>query len=273
VNPRGILLDMDGVLYSHQTPIPGAAEAVSWLESRGIPFLFVTNTSSRGRDALVIELRGFNIGTETGRILTPCVAASRWLRAHAEGPVALFVREAARAEFGALPLVSDEAPGACGAVVIGDLGDAWDYPTLNRAFRLLYHHPKAQLVALGMTRYWQTAAGLCLDAGPYVAALEYASGRPPMVFGKPALAFFQAAAAQLQLAPEGILMVGDDLRIDVGGAQTAGMKGALVRTGKYRPADLEGDIKPDAVIGSIADLPEWWERNVIRRQFSGSHTQ
>jgi phospholysine phosphohistidine inorganic pyrophosphate phosphatase len=270
VNLRGILLDMDGVLYNDQAPIPGAAEAVSWLSSCGVPFLFVTNTSSRGRDALVTKLQGFGIEAEVARIHTPCVAASKWLAARAVRPVSLFVREAARAEFGGLPLVSDEAPAECGAVVIGDLGDAWDYNTLNRAFRLLHYHPKAKLIALGMTRYWQTAGRLCLDVGPYVAALEYASGRPPMVFGKPAQAFFQAAAEQLHLAPAEILMVGDDLRVDVGGAQAAGMKGALVQTGKYRPADLDGEVRPEVVIGSIADLPEWWERNVTRSEFNVS---
>jgi phospholysine phosphohistidine inorganic pyrophosphate phosphatase len=263
VNLRGILLDMDGVLYNENVPIAGAAEAIRWLESRRIPFLFVTNTSSRGRVALIAKLRCFGIGAEIAHIHTPCVAASAWLAAHAAGPVALFVKEAARAEFTGLPMVPEDVPAACGAVVIGDLGDAWSYETLNRAFRLLHHHPNAKLVALGMTRYWQTSSGLCLDVGPYVAALEYATGRSAMVFGKPGREFFQAAAGQLRLRAQEILMVGDDARIDVGGAQAAGMRGALVQTGKFRPEDLGSEVKPDAVIGSIADLPEWWERNAV----------
>jgi phospholysine phosphohistidine inorganic pyrophosphate phosphatase len=272
-NLRGILLDMDGVLYNENAPIAGAAEAVRWLESRGIPFLFVTNTSSRGREALAVKLRGFGIEADPARIHTPCLAAAAWLKTQAEGPVALFVREAAGADFAGLPQVSPDEPGACGAVVIGDLGDAWDYDTLNRAFRLLHFHPEAKLIALGMTRYWQTSAGLCLDVGPYVAALEFATGRAPVVFGKPAETFFRAAAEQLQLAPSGILMLGDDVRIDVGGAQAAGMKGALVRTGKFRPADLEGEVQPEAVIGSIADLPDWWERNAAADAIIGYRTR
>lgn len=252
---------MDGVLYNDGTPIPGAAEAVSWFQSRPIPALFVTNTSSRSRAALAQKLESFGIHAEISHILTPSAAASTWLRAHADGPVALFVRDAAREEFTGLSLVSNDAAEGCAAVVIGDLGEAWDYATLNRAFRLLHHHPAAKLIALGMTRYWQTAAGLCLDVGPFVAALEYATGRAPLVFGKPARAFFEAAAEQLHLAPGQILMLGDDILTDVEGSQAAGMAGVLVRTGKYRPADLEGEIKPQAVIGSIADLPGWWESN------------
>jgi phospholysine phosphohistidine inorganic pyrophosphate phosphatase len=272
VNLRGILLDMDGVLYNDQAAIPGAAEAVRWLASRDIPLLFVTNTSSRGRYALALKLRGFSIEADIAHIHTPCVAARTWLATHADGPVALFMRDAARGEFQGLPQVVNEAPEECGAVVIGDLGDAWDYDTLNRAFRLLYYHPNAKLIALGMTRYWRTSSGLCLDVGPYVAALEYATGRTPMVFGKPAPAFFQAAAEQLELTPKEVLMVGDDVRVDVGGAQAAGLRGALVRTGKFCEADLAGEVKPDAVIGSIADLPEWWERNAGSGAFSVSRT-
>jgi len=54
-------------------------------------------------------------------------------------------------------------------------------------------------------------------------------------------------------------MIGDDIVGDVGGAQATGLTGILVRTGKFRPRDLEGDIRPDAVLDSVADLPQWWE--------------
>ena len=83
-----------------------------------------------------------------------------------------------------------------------------------------------------------------------------------MVLGKPAPEFFAAAAARLGVGPAALLMVGDDVVTDVGGAQGAGLKGALVRTGKFRPVDLEGEVVPDAVLGSIADLPRWWEETV-----------
>jgi len=138
-------------------------------------------------------------------------------------------------------------------VVIGDLGEGWDFQTLTRAFRLLQSSPEAELIALGLTRFWQAEDGLRLDTAPYVAALECASGRKPVVLGKPAAAFFHAAAQQLEVAPHEILMIGDDTRVDVGGAQQAGLKGALVKTGKYRDGDEEIG-PPDYVIDSIADL-------------------
>src|SRR5262249_50087154 len=121
-------------------------------------------------------------------------------------------------------------------------------------------NPEASLIALGMTRYWLASDGVSLDVAPFVAALEHATGRKAEGFGKPAAAFFRAAAGILGVRPEEILMMGDDVNADIGGAQAAGLKGALVRTGKYRPSDLDGAVLPHAVLDSIADLPEWWVR-------------
>ena len=143
-------------------------------------------------------------------------------------------------------------------MVVGDLGDLWDFRTLNRAFRLLHYNPEAKLLALGMTRYWLASDGISLDVAPFVAALEHATGRKPLVFGKPAAAFFHAAAAKLALPAGDLLMIGDDIDADIGGAQAAGLKGALrKKTGKFRPSDLEGGVKPDAVLESVAELPGW----------------
>jgi len=111
--------------------------------------------------------------------------------------------------------------------------------------------------ALGMTRYWQAEDGLKLDTGPFVAALEYACGRKATIVGKPAPAFFEAALNQLGVSAAQAVMVGDDIRGDVGGAQDAGIDGLLVKTGKFRPEDLDGEIRPDGVLGSIAELPQW----------------
>jgi HAD superfamily hydrolase (TIGR01458 family) len=253
---KAILFDMDGVLYNSEDRIEGAAEVLQWVRGEKIPHLFVTNTTSRGRGVLVEKLERFGIPASEEDILTPCVAAAERLRG--EGNVALFVRSKTRDEFAGLPCLPCDAETGARFVVIGDLGEQWDFFTLNRAFRLLQSDPEATLVALGMTRFWQAPDGLRLDAGPFVAALEHASGRKAVVFGKPAGPFFQAAARRLNVAPSETLMVGDDIEIDVGGAQKAGMLGALVKTGKFRPGDLNGAVKPDVVLASIAALPGWW---------------
>lgn len=253
---RGILFDLDGVLYNSNEPIEGAAEAVAWVRRRRIPHLFVTNTSSRSRAVLAEKLVSFGFPVSESAILTPALAAADWLRARPAGPAALFVRPSTRSEFAGIECLPDAAQRGAAYVVIGDLGEHWDFRTLNRAFRLLHHNPKAQLIALGMTRYWMAADGISLDVAPFVAALEHATGRQAIVMGKPAAEFFHAATARLGVPANQVLMVGDDIHADIGGAQAAGLKGALVRTGKFRAEDLDGSVKPFAVLDSVANLPD-----------------
>lgn len=254
-----MLLDLDGVVYLGDSPVPGAADVIDWLTRDDIPFRFLTNTSSRPRASIVEKLSGLGIPASDDDILTPAVAARSWLQDHSPGGPALFVPAATASEFADLdPLPGDAEEGA-GAVVVGDLGEAWDFATFNRAFRLLMAEPHPTLVALGMTRYWRADDGLRLDAGAFVRALEYAAGTTAVVMGKPDQAFYQTAVDGLGLSAEDVVMVGDDIRSDVEGAQRAGLTGVLVRTGKFTKADLDGDVTPDAVLDSIAELPEWWK--------------
>jgi HAD superfamily hydrolase (TIGR01458 family) len=258
---QAILFDLDGVLYQGNTLLPGAAETVAWVRGEDIPHLFLTNTSSRPRAAIAGKLGRLGIDVGEEQILAPPAAACAWLKAEGIEDVALFAPAATAADFVGLNLLPADAERGAGAVVVGDLADGWDFRTLNRAFRLLVAKPAPRLLALGMTRYWHAEGGLQLDAGPFVAALQYATGIEPVVLGKPAAAFFDTAVAAVGSSPARTLMIGDDIRGDVAGAQQAGLKAALVRTGKFRPADLHGDIRPNAVLSSIGDLPEWWERH------------
>jgi HAD superfamily hydrolase (TIGR01458 family) len=203
---------------------------------------------------------GINI--DQSQLLTPAVAACQWIKNHVIGDIALFIPQATQAEFQTLSVAKPEQYEHIGAVVIGDLGELWDFPTLNRAFRLLMTHPQPALIALGMTRYWRAEDGLRLDAGPFVSALQYASGRDPLVLGKPAKTFFEAALQTLGLPVDRVYMVGDDIRADIDGAQKAGIKAILVKTGKFQIQDLALGITPSACLDSIADLPQWWQQNI-----------
>jgi len=254
----GILFDLDGVFYVGDEGVPGGAEALDWARRRGIPHCFLTNTTSRPRSALVDKLAGLGVDVNAESILTPAVAAARWIRDHVAAASVLFVPEATRTEFAALPLASADADAEVGAVVIGDLGEQWDFATLNAAFRLLMRDPPPTLVALGMTRYWRAPDGLRLDVAPFVVALAHASGVEPVVLGKPAAPFFEVALSLIGVPADEAVMVGDDIRGDIGGALEAGIPGILVRTGKFRESDLESGVEPVAVLDSIGDLPRWW---------------
>ncbi len=253
-----ILFDLDGVFYQADKAVAGAADVARWAKDNAIAHLFLTNTSSRPRSALVEKLAGFGIDTDEAHILTPPVAAVRWLQQNLAGEkIALFVPDKTKAEFADFEVAQEDEDVA--AVIIGDLGRDWDFATLNRAFQLLMSEPESKLIALGMTRYWQADDGLHLDVAPFVMALSHAADVEPLVMGKPALSFYKVAIDILAEDVDQIVMVGDDIRGDVDGAQQAGLKAVLVRTGKFRESDLESGIKPDAVLDSVADFPAWYE--------------
>lgn len=262
VKTRAVMIDMDGVLYQGERVVPGAREALDWLDSNKISYLFVTNTTSRPRSALIEKLAQLDIQADARHILTPPIAATRWLTEYVSGPVALFVPHATLTEFEHLDIVDSQTTDPVAAVVIGDYGECWTFEALNRAFRWLMHESKPVLVALGMTRYWRAEDGLRLDTAPFVKALEYATDRKAVVLGKPDATFFKVALGQLDVTASETLMIGDDIRSDIDGAQKLGIRGLLVKTGKFRAEDITQGIKPVAVLESFADLPLWWQNNV-----------
>ena len=251
-----ILFDLDGVLYVGDRAIDGAAEAIGWFNKNDIPHLFLTNTTSKSRSELVEKLSAFGIETRIKDFLTPPVAATQWLQTNALNRIALFVPDSTRKEFSDFELVTGENSDV-DAVVVGDLGTAWSFDIMNQVFRTMINHPRAKLVALGMTRYWRADAGLQLDVGPLIKAFEYATGNQATVTGKPAKAFFQAAINMLG-NDENIMMIGDDIHGDIEASQQAGLKAIQVRTGKFSESDLELGIPPAVILAAIAELPQWW---------------
>jgi len=229
-------------------------------KKKDIPHLFVTNTTSRPRTDLVTKLADFGIDTDESHILTPSVAAAQWLQSnHISTDIALFVPDATRQEFKQFHLLEETSDQTPSAVVVGDLGDKWNFAILNRAFRYLMSQPSPEFIALGMTRYWQADDGLRLDVAPFIVALEYASGVKSVVLGKPAKAFFLSALSYLNVEASQTVMIGDDIHSDIQGAQQAGLQAVQVKTGKFREADLEKGITPDGIIDSINDFPQWWD--------------
>lgn len=255
---RAILFDLDGVFYVGNQLIKGALDALHWCDKNDIPYLFITNTTSKTPQAIVGKLSGFGIETAVSRVISPPVAAVDWLTQKGIQTISVYVGEQTQSVFRGFQHVSS-AQDPTEAVIVGDMGEGWSFEVMNRAFRQLMQEPPPVLIALGMTRYWRAPDGLRLDAGAYVAALQYASNIEPIVLGKPASAFFHAAVKRLAVNPDEVVMIGDDIKSDIHGAQQAGLHGLLVRTGKFREADLDGSIQPDAVMNSISELPEWWE--------------
>jgi phospholysine phosphohistidine inorganic pyrophosphate phosphatase len=256
--PAGFLLDLDGTLYTGDAAIPGAAEALAALRTHAVPFRLVTNTTSRSRRMLVDRLAGYGLAVAPEEIVTATLAGVELVRAGGYRRVAPFVPAGALEDMAGLGLAggtSGQPRAPADVVVVGDLGERWTFALLQEAFEQLM--AGAALVALSRDRYFRQGDRLALDAGPFVAALEYASGATAAVAGKPSPAFFDAAVRSLGLAAgRSVAMVGDDLWSDIQGAQRAGLQGWLVRTGKFREDVLQSSgVTPDRILSSVAELP------------------
>jgi phospholysine phosphohistidine inorganic pyrophosphate phosphatase len=256
--PRAYLLDLDGTLYAGGAAVPGAAQTLERLRRSRTPFRLVTNTTSRARSGIVARLVSYGLDISASEVFTATLAGAELARTAGHRRIAPFLPEAALEDLSDFELTggtSSRPPGATPeAVLMGDLAERWDYALLQEAFEYLI--AGAGFIALSRDRYWLRDGRLALDAGPFVAGLEFATGKSATVAGKPSPAFYVAALQSLGLEPSrNAVMVGDDLWSDVEGAQRAGIQGWLVRTGKYRESALhDSGIQPDRVLDSIAAL-------------------
>lgn len=253
-NPAGLLLDLDGVCYVGDEPIEGAADTLRRIDRAGLPLRMVTNTTELSFAEVCAKIERLGLSIDSEKILTSPQAALRWLKSQGPPRCRLVVGDHLLDELSELPR-DDDAPEV---ILLGDRGDEWNHRMLEEIFRQMMDG--ARLVALHKGRYWQVSDGLALDIGLYVSGLEYVTGQTARIMGKPSCDFFGQAVAELGLDIERdaarVVMVGDDVLSDVGGAQNCGLNGVLVRTGKYREeAVARSGVEPDAIVDSIADVP------------------
>jgi HAD superfamily hydrolase (TIGR01458 family) len=254
-----ILLDVDGVLQVSGAPIAGAATAVKRLREAGHRLRFVTNSTTLSRAQLAEQMRSTGVELDDDELQTT-------------GSVAAAVLKGKRVLALTMPGLLDDLNGLqlvgmnVDAVLLGgadegeETGRVFSYLNLNRAFHEL--EAGADLYCLHKNRWWQTADGARLDAGAFVAGLEYAADTEATVLGKPSAAYFAAALAALDAEAGLAWMVGDDIEGDIEGASNHGLRTVLVRTGKFRPDDVERSrVQPDGIVSSIAQLPDWLEQN------------
>ncbi|MFN8034555.1 MAG: TIGR01458 family HAD-type hydrolase [Acidimicrobiia bacterium] len=249
---RAVLLDIDGVLVVSWKPIDGAVEAVRALRTAGFAVQFLTNTTSVTASEMVAHLvsAGFELGAD--ELTTAGVATAAHLRRHHPGARCLVLNDGPLDDLAGVRLAG---PGeAVDVVVIGSGGPSFTWERLNAAARAVIDG--AALVGMHGAATWMTAEGICLDGGTFVAALERATGADATIVGKPAPAMFEEALRRARADLADAVMVGDDIAADVLAAQAVGIRGVLVRTGKYRPGSEDSaEPRPDATIDSIADLP------------------
>jgi len=247
---KGVLIDLDGVIYNDSTVVPGAAQAVAWLSAKNIPFRFITNTTMKSRKTLREKLGNMGISIGIASIFSAAFAAAEFLRKQKENTCYCILTADALSEFSGVNYSAEKVR----YVVLGDPGAQVNFNRLNKAF--LHLMEGARLIALQKNRFWLSDSGYQMDAGPFVAMLEYAARTQALLIGKPSATFFEMAAENMRLKTTDLLMIGDDMESDIVGAHHLGMKTCLVKTGKFLPADLlQSAVQPDLILASIADLP------------------
>jgi HAD superfamily hydrolase (TIGR01458 family) len=241
---KGVLIDLDGVVYVGNQALPGSLDAIHRIRESRLPFKFITNTTRRPRARIVRDLAQLGLGIVAQDLFTPAALARDVLARQNLVPF-LIVHPDLREDFAGLATDGGEA------VVVGDAGEFFTYDLLNQAYRKLLHG--AEFLALAKNRnFLDHDNELSLDAGPFVAGLEYSSGKMASVLGKPAPAFFKLAVESMACGPEDVVMIGDDAEADVGGAMAAGLQGILVQTGKYRPGqEMHLPERPTHVVQNL----------------------
>ncbi len=247
---KGVLFDLDGVLYVGGVPIDGAIETVAAIKSAGLKCRFVTNTSTLSVASIQQKLLGMGFSVQAEEIMSAPQAAVNYLNKQPNPVCKLLLADDVQQDFSAFAQSDTQV----NFIIVGDIGNAWTYQLLNQVFDRLMDG--ARLIAIHKNRFWQTQHGLQMDIGAFIAGLEYASQTESLMIGKPAPAFFKAAIDSMSLNTDEVVMIGDDIDSDIGGAQAVGISGVLVKTGKYREDYAQKSaVKPDIVIGSIVDLP------------------
>ncbi|GAC1357533.1 MAG: HAD-IIA family hydrolase [Ktedonobacteraceae bacterium] len=253
---QGVLLDIDGVLHISMQPIPGAADTLLWLEREGYKTYFVSNTTTMARATLAERLQHIGLPVTEQKLMTAPVAAAGYIRQNFPGKRCWLLTKGDTArDFADIELVTTGADGA-DIVVIGGAEELLSYETMNAAFRALMDG--AVLLAMHTNLYWRTKDGLQLDSGPFIRALEIATGKQAIVVGKPERSFFEQALRALDCSADQTIMVGDDISNDIGGALRAGLRALLVTTGKHTAdSPLLEHVRPTAILPSVAELPGW----------------
>lgn len=222
------LIDLSGTLHIENTITPNAVAALKNLRLADITVKFVTNTTKESRRILFDRLVKLGFELEINEIWSSLWAAKDLIQSQNLHPM-LLIDKLALEDFSNIPQIRENQD----SVVIGLAPEHFHYDKLNEAFRLL--KSGAKLIAIHQARYYKTHSGLSLGPGLFVKGLEYAADCKAIIVGKPSKDFFMTALGDT--TPSETVMIGDDVRDDIGGAQDAGIKGILVKTGKYRTGD------------------------------------
>ncbi|QDV19432.1 Ribonucleotide monophosphatase NagD [Gimesia panareensis] len=247
----GYLIDMDGVIYRGTDLIQGAAEFISELKKRDLPFIFLTNNSQRTRRDVVTKLGRMGITVGEEHIFTCAMATARFLAQSKPNGTAFVIGEGGLLH--ALHRngysIVDHDPDY---VVVGE-GRMVNFEMIEAAVRMIENG--AKLIATNMDPNCPTQNGLRPGCGATVAMLEAATKKKAFSVGKPSPVMMRSARQELGISSAQTTMIGDTMETDILGGVEMGYRSVLVLSGGTALSDLsQYAYQPDLVVDSIADL-------------------
>jgi 4-nitrophenyl phosphatase len=260
-----LIIDMDGVLYCLNTPLPGAAEFLQFLRQTGKRFLLVTNNSTLTVAQYADKLAGMGIGASEDDILTSAEATGQYLASVAPLGTRVYVIGERGIRFALEKRGFVLADDTHVAYVVVALDRQLTYDKLKTA--ALAIRAGAQFIGTNPDRTLPTEEGLIPGAKAIQAALEVATGTPALIIGKPEPAMLQLALQKLQAEPKTTAIIGDGLETDIPGGRRLGLTTILVLTGVTSPEQLaRSALQPDLVYPDIAALQRAWASSLEAAQ-------
>ncbi len=243
-----VLIDFDGIIRLGNKPAPDAKQFLQFISDQKIPSYIISNstlnTAEDLKEFLLENKMDFGIPA-----MTSVDAAINYVKNHYK-KVSVFCEEGIKKNF--IEFINDDKPEA---VIVGDLGDKWNYEILNDIFRKTYNG--ADLIAMQKNKFWKPdGINLCLDAGAFISAIEYATHKEALLIGKPSPIYFYSAIELLGFSKEtSFIMIGDDIDTDILGAKKLGGTAVLVYSGKTKyPLVPWSEIKPDYEAMALEDV-------------------
>jgi 4-nitrophenyl phosphatase len=235
-NIEALLLDMDGVLWRDTEPIGNLPALFEKIESRNWKTAFVTNNATRSPGQYVKKLASFGVQANKAQIINSGLATALYLKKQypTGGPVYIIGEEGlidTLDQFGFYQ--SDQEPLA----VISSLDRRLEYKKLELATAFI--RSGVTFIGTNPDPSLPTPRGYIPGSGSILAALETASGKKPLIIGKPMPTMFQIALNNLQIRPANALVVGDQMGTDIAAGIEAGCLTALVLSGVSDKATLD----------------------------------
>jgi 4-nitrophenyl phosphatase len=260
---EALAIDMDGVLWRGDTPLPGLSEFFAFLHDRSISFVLATNNASKTPAQYQQKLAGFGVTIEPEQVMTSSLATAAYLKRELKGEESVYVVGGAGIH---------EAVRQAGFTVVDDAGRPVEAVVVGIDFNLTYEKLKyavlliqrgARFIGTNGDLTFPAEEGYYPGAGAILAAIQVATKVQPVIIGKPEPLIFELAMQTMDSLPEHTAILGDRLETDILGGQRAGLKTILVTTGVDNEASItKKGVWPDVILKGIDELVDVWSREM-----------